>query len=108
MKGAPVVQGRVTRLRPHVAQIGRSELDLCLEGIVLAYSQVDQPGQIGRVGTLMGKSNINISFMTLARDPEGAKALVLLGLDSEPSGELMQEIDELIGDRELPPTLFKF
>lgn len=108
VKGAPEVHGRVTASHPHVSRIGRFELDLRLEGIILAYSQDDRPGQIGRIGTLLGKNDINISFMTLARDPASAKALVLLGLDQEPSEVIRNQVFELIGDKELLPTLFKF
>jgi hypothetical protein len=49
MKGSPSIEGRVIGSRPHVTRIGDFELDLLLEGLVLAYYQTDMPGQIGKV-----------------------------------------------------------
>ena len=106
--GAPVVEGRVTNGKPHVTKIGRFELDMRLEGTIVAYSQNDRPGQLGRVGSLLGENNINISFMTLARDRNSDKALVLLGLDSTPDAKVVTEVGVLIGDPELKPLVVLF
>lgn len=107
-KGAPLVEGRVTNGFPHVTRIGRFEVDLRLEGIMVAYCQDDCPGQLGRVGSLLGDNGINISFMTTARDANSSKALVLLGCDSLPDKALIAKVDEAIGDSELKPVVIEF
>jgi hypothetical protein len=43
------VEGRVIGNEPHVTRIGEFEVDVVLEGLILAYYQVDKPGQIGKV-----------------------------------------------------------
>eukprot|EP00871_Galdieria_phlegrea_P003462 jgi/Galph1/4116/GphlegSOOS_G2766.1 len=48
MKGSPVIDGRVIGGKPHVTRIGDFQVDLILEGLVLAYYQLDMPGQIGK------------------------------------------------------------
>lgn len=110
-KGAPSVQGQVKHGQPHVTQIGPWELDLVLKGTVIAYSQVDRPGQLGRVGTMLGEEGINISYMTLARDKsfkDGSKALVLLGVDETPSDAIVRKVDEIIRDDFLHPVVLQF
>lgn len=92
MKGSPSIEGRVIGSRPHVTRIGDFELDLLLEGLVLAYYQTDMPGQIGKVGSILGQANVNISFMTLGRHLPSKMAMVLLGLDNEPDSSTIERI----------------
>ncbi|GJQ08429.1 hypothetical protein GpartN1_g220.t1 [Galdieria partita] len=92
MKGSPSIEGRVIGTKPHVTRIGDFELDLLLEGLVLAYYQTDMPGQIGKVGSILGQANVNISFMTLGRHLPSKKAMVLLGLDNEPDSATLERI----------------
>lgn len=108
VKDAPVIEGRVIDGSPHVTRIGRFLVDLRLTGIIMAYSQDDRPGQMGRVGTLFGEEGVNISYMTMARDSNSSKALVLLGCDSRPSEELIKKVDDIINDGELPPLVIEF
>lgn len=108
VKDCPVIEGRVVNGNPHVTRIGRFEVDLCLDGTILCYSQDDCPGQMGRVGTMFGNQGVNISFMTLARDKNSSKALVLLGVDSNPSQDLVKAVEEAVNDSEVRPFVIKF
>lgn len=108
VKDTPAVEGRVIDGNPHVTRIGRFQVDLRLTGIIVAYSQDDRPGQLGRVGTLFGEAGVNISYMTLARDSNSSKALVLLGCDSRPSPDLIKKVDGIINDPELRPLVIEF
>jgi len=47
---------------------------------------------VGRIGTLLGKHNINIATMSLSRNQEGGTALTVLNLDNTPSEELLEQI----------------
>eukprot|EP00871_Galdieria_phlegrea_P000058 jgi/Galph1/1052/GphlegSOOS_G5754.1 len=106
MKGSPVIEGRVVGTKPHVTRIGEFELDLVLEGLVLAYYQTDMPGQIGRVGNILGECNVNVSFMTLGRHLPSKRAMVLLGLDSEPDSQVLERIRQQL-KLEKKPILLK-
>lgn len=108
VKDGTSVEGRVINGEPHVTRIGRFDVDLLLVGIIMAYSQDDRPGQLGLMGSLFGNEGVNISSMTLARDKNSSKALVLLGLDSRPSEELVKKVDEIINDPELRPLVIEF
>lgn len=111
VKGGPAVYGRIVHGAPHVTGVGSWEVDLPLRGTVMAYSQVDRPGMMGTVGSLLGDNNINISSMTLARDrdfKDGSKALVLLRVDDLPSDALVSQVDDIIKDDYIKPIVVAF
>ena len=45
---------------------------------LLVVRNHDQPGMIGKVGSLVGAAGVNIDDMTVGSSPEGAKALMVL------------------------------
>jgi D-3-phosphoglycerate dehydrogenase len=94
-----VYEGRVTSGMPRVTRIDNFDIDICLNGRVLAYEQIDRPGMIGLVGSILGDAGVNISFMTLGRDDKVGRALVLLGVDSEPEPSTLDAIASKIGYR---------
>jgi D-3-phosphoglycerate dehydrogenase / 2-oxoglutarate reductase len=48
---------------------------------LLVVRNSDQPGMIGKVGTLVGEAGVNIDDMAVGSSPEGAKALMVLATD---------------------------
>lgn len=108
VKDAPVIEGRVTYGEAHVTRIGPYQVDMRLDGCILLFTQDDTPGQLGKIGTMLGDNNINISFMTLGRCESSAKALVLYGLDSCPNEDLLKQIDQFINDDEIKPVVIDF
>ena len=94
-----LVEGRVMSGAPRVTRIDTFDIDIGLSGRVLVYEQVDRPGMIGLVGSLLGDAHVNISFMTLGREAQGGRALVVLGVDSEPDREVLDAIAAKIGSR---------
>ncbi|MFZ4115622.1 MAG: phosphoglycerate dehydrogenase [Chthoniobacterales bacterium] len=61
-------------------------------GVVLLLENKDQPGIVGHLGSLFGKSNINIANMSLSRNEALGTALVLMNLDSEPPLALVEKL----------------
>jgi D-3-phosphoglycerate dehydrogenase len=49
---------------------------------MLIVSNDDRPGMVGRIGTLLGDSQVNIAYMSLGRDRSGGHAIAVLNLDS--------------------------
>ncbi len=43
----------------------------------------DRPGTIGRIGSMLGEADVNISAMHLARSEPRADALMILALDDD-------------------------
>lgn len=52
----------------------------------------DQPGMVGRFGTLLGTRNINIAGMHLGRIQARGEALMLLQIDEPVSAEVLEEL----------------
>ncbi|MDD2752415.1 MAG: ACT domain-containing protein, partial [Candidatus Omnitrophica bacterium] len=66
------------------------------EGEMLVIQNLDVPGIIGSLGTLLGKHNINIAAMSFGRrDKPGGKAISLLNIDSPLSPEILKQIREI-------------
>ncbi len=82
---AVTVEGVVRGGQPWLARVGSYDLSLALDGTgLLLYANTDQPGIIGRVGTLLAGHAINIAFMAVARSGPRERALAALGVDGRP------------------------
>ena len=66
------------------------EIELAPRMVLLRYDDV--PGVIGRVGTLLGEASVNIANMTVSRNREAGKAVMVLSLDSRPAPEVLERL----------------
>lgn len=77
----------------HIVQINDFWVDVPPgDGHLLVCENLDRPGMVGAIGTLLGKRDVNISFMRLGRDKIRGKALMVLGVDDVLSDEVMTEL----------------
>jgi D-3-phosphoglycerate dehydrogenase len=58
---------------------------------------IDQPGMIGAVGTLLGKQHINIASMQVGRHEIGRRALMILNVDNPAQKEDLEAIMQVPG-----------
>ncbi|CAI5478613.1 unnamed protein product [Closterium sp. Yama58-4] len=93
--GTITLGGKVKDGVPHLIQVGRFSTDIELEGSLLLCRQVDQPGMIGTVGMLLGSHDVNISFMSVGRTGPRKQALMAIGVDEEPSREVLRDINSI-------------
>lgn len=77
---------------PRLVQIDGYRVDVSLEGNAIIVEQIDRPGIIGRVGTLLGQNNINIAFMQVGRKELGGKAVMVIMVDTPAPPELLAQI----------------
>jgi D-3-phosphoglycerate dehydrogenase len=56
---------------------------------------LDKPGLIGNLGTLMAKNSINIAAMALGRNKPGDKAISVWSVDNQVSVEVLDKIKQL-------------
>ena len=99
-----VVSGTVMHGEPRIVRIGRYWTEFVPEGYILFCRNPDQPGMIGRVGTILGKANVNIRHMDVgpsvraphARDPKRSSdtALMIISVDDPIPGWALAEIDD--------------
>jgi D-3-phosphoglycerate dehydrogenase len=89
--GVTTVSGTMGHDGPHIVQINEFWVDVAPgAGHLLICMNVDRPGMIGTVGMILAKHDVNINSMRVAG--ERGQAMMVLGLDSAPSDEVMQEL----------------
>ena len=69
------------------------ELDATLEGRVMLMQNLDRPGVIGAVGTILGKQQINVSRMQVGL--ADGEALALWNVDQRSQEETLKELRAL-------------
>jgi len=89
------VEGRVKDGKPHLTKIGSFGVDVSIEGSLILCRQVDQPGMIGSVGNILGEENVNVSFMSVGRIAPRKQAVMIIGVDEEPSKKALKRIGEI-------------
>jgi len=73
------------------------KLDFEPSPYVLAIQNVDKPGIIGQIGTILGASGINIAAMQWSRNRRGDKAVSFVSVDGEVSNEVLELIKNIDG-----------
>jgi D-3-phosphoglycerate dehydrogenase len=77
---------------PRIVSVNSRPVEARPTGVILILENTDRPGIVGRIGTLLGKHNVNIATMSLSRNQAGGTALTVLNLDNAPDDDLLQEI----------------
>jgi D-3-phosphoglycerate dehydrogenase len=68
---------------PRLVRLNDYRLDMAPADVMLITRHRDRPGTIGRLGTLVGQADVNISAMHLARSAPREDALMILALDDD-------------------------
>ncbi|WP_072381712.1 phosphoglycerate dehydrogenase [Novosphingobium sp. NDB2Meth1] len=84
---------------PRLVEIFGIGIEADLAGDMLYIVNTDAPGFIGSIGTLLGKSGINIGTFHLGRREAGGEAVLLLSVDSPVSEEVLAEARTVPGVR---------
>jgi len=93
-KGENVVAGTLLgKKEPRLVRIGEFDLDVIPEGYMLLCSNLDKPGVIGKIGTILGNRKINIAGMQVGRKTVGGRALTIINVDCDISKEVLKEIE---------------
>ncbi len=94
-KGETLVEGTLFgKKEPRIVKINGFRLDALPEGHMLYIFNEDKPGVIGRIGTILGKHNLNISRMYVGQDPMKKRNVILLSLDQPPTEEALKELNK--------------
>ncbi|MDR2035648.1 MAG: phosphoglycerate dehydrogenase [Coriobacteriales bacterium] len=74
------------------------KLDLIPRKYVLVMKYEDTPGKLGRIGTVLGNANINISTMEIGTlEKNTGEAVVLMNVDDPVSPEVYEELVDSVG-----------
>ncbi len=94
----PTVAGAVCGGEPRFVELNGFRIDmLARPGHYLLTGHTDRPGMIGRVGTLLGENDINISAMHVGRNAPRDRAMMILALDEPIPDALMARLQAVDG-----------
>ncbi len=85
--GTPGRQGE-----PRLVGLEGYEIDAVMEGDVVVMRNLNRPGVIGAVGTLLGDRGINVSRMQVGLDEKSGQALALWNVDSTLGSGVLDEL----------------
>lgn len=78
-----------------IIRIDGHHVDMQPKGNVLVCKNIDKPGFIGRIGSILGENNINIANMTLGRKVKGEHAITVFNVDDFVTDEVLKNIRSL-------------
>ncbi len=90
--GHTEVGGTLVQGEPRIVFIDGFWVDVQVDGHLLLTKHQDKPGLVGRVGTLLGEHDVNISSMQVGRLHPRGEALMILTLDDPVPDEVRARI----------------
>ena len=78
--------------QPRIVGINGREVEVAAEGKLLVLENLDKPGMVGSIGTILGRDGVNIPDMSLSRLTPGGTAYMVVRVDTEPSEKARAEI----------------
>jgi D-3-phosphoglycerate dehydrogenase len=90
--GRKVIAGTVFDGQPRVVQMRDLHIEFAPEGFILVLSYEDRPGVVGKIGSILGRLNVNIASMHVGRRTKRGRAIVVLLLDEDLTAEQVDEV----------------
>ncbi|MFW6081015.1 MAG: phosphoglycerate dehydrogenase [Desulfosalsimonas sp.] len=79
---------------PRIVRINDFRLEMRPEGYLALIHNMDIPGEIGSIGTILGENSVNIARMTVGQEePEGERNIVFLRTDTPLSREVLEKLE---------------
>ena len=83
--------------QPRLVELFGIKVEADLDGTMLYIVNQDAPGFIGRLGSKLGESEVNIGTFHLGRRNQGGEAVLLLSVDEAVTPELVARVRALPG-----------
>jgi len=87
--------GTVIAGTPRIVEVKGMELDAAFGPAMLYVNNLDKPGFIGALGTILAEAGVNIATFNLGRVSADADAIALVGVDQAPDEALLARIQAL-------------
>jgi D-3-phosphoglycerate dehydrogenase len=81
--------------QPRLLEFDRIDIEIPLEGNLLVCRNLDVPGVIGKIGTILGQHGVNIANFALGRERSGSKpvkALAVVQVDAPVSDAVLEAL----------------
>ena len=95
--GARTLAGTVFDGVGRITRVDEYDLEVVPQGYLLLYTNVDRPGILASVSTVLAERQINIASLALGRVGPGAEALAVMTLDERVPAEILDVIGALPG-----------
>ena len=92
--GWRTLAGTLIAGKPRIVEVKGMALEGDFAPVMLYVNNLDKPGFIGALGAILGEDKVNIATFHLGRTESSGEAVALVGIDEEPSGNV---IDALAG-----------
>jgi D-3-phosphoglycerate dehydrogenase len=83
---------------PRIIEVDGEAIEARPVDTLLVVRNLDKPGIVGKVGSILGQFGVNIANMSLSRSEGSESALTILELDEEPASEA---IEQLVADADI-------
>jgi D-3-phosphoglycerate dehydrogenase / 2-oxoglutarate reductase len=93
--------------QPRLLEFDGIDIETPLEGDLLVCRNLDVPGVIGRIGTILGEQGVNIANFALGRDRSGVKpgrALAVVQMDAPASAAVLEALGTIEALTEARPV----
>jgi len=91
---------------PRLVELFGIKVEAELDGDMMYIVNEDAPGFIGRIGTLLGESGINIGTFNLGRRAAGEEAVLLLSVDSPVPADVIAKARQIAGVKKVMALKF--
>jgi D-3-phosphoglycerate dehydrogenase len=75
---------------PRIVEVNGQAIEVRPVDKLLVVRNIDKPGIVGKLGTILGNCSVNIANMSLSRAQDGEWALTICELDEEPPASALQ------------------
>lgn len=89
--------GTVLGNGPRIVEIDGFEMDAVADGTIVVTRHRDVPGMVGRIGTILGDADVNISTMQVARAARGGGAMMVLDVDRNVGRDVLDAVARVAG-----------
>ena len=80
-----------------ITRIDGYRVDFVPQGHLMIMTNIDRPGMIGKVGTILGDAGLNIAGMYVGRDRPGGREVMVLVVDSPVPAQVCEEVLQVEG-----------
>ena len=91
-----IIAGTVFDGVPRIVKLKDLNIEFIPEGHILVLSYEDRPGMVGKIGSILGRHNVNIASMHVGRRTKRGGAIVVLLLDEDVPHDVMEEVSKAV------------
>ncbi|MBW1894071.1 MAG: phosphoglycerate dehydrogenase [Deltaproteobacteria bacterium] len=78
-----------------VVRLNNFRLEIIPEGHLALIHNLDKPGAIGSIGTILGENNINIGRMQVGQEEDGERNIIFLRVDTPLPDDVVKKLSDL-------------